>query len=860
MVLLFIWLTMPAMAYKLPFHSYPQIEINGSNTLSYNLFNTSGDQALFQNSYYSTSEGLTNTSSLWLSGELLQDLSLSASVNADKFNPSDIRWNLRYDGHDADVLVGEFMATLSGNSFVSFNRTLTGIQVDTTLPLPRSKLTVVTTALQSQVRTETRYGEGITGPYLLRSSSIVPNSDVVLVNGERQQYGLEKDYTIDYRNGILTFTRIITAVDTITISYEVEMGGMGGGQLYGTRAQCDIAKGVNLGVTHLRIDSRPTPESDATVTETLETENFRHEYQLKNRPLSSEAPVTVTLNDRDDIDPANYTVDYVRGLIIFQSWASIPTELDSLRVRYTYHVPGVSGSDRAVTGVDIGWEIANGFAVRLDVAQSDMPTAAAVGSDTAFGVGMDYTGNRFSAEARLRTVDSGFSSLESAGYRNIEDALEWGCQYLFSDTLDLTIRGEDYREPLNPYNQDDSSAITRRDRTNTIALHYGDKRWPGLTLQRTTRDTRRLDDSAIGEKSILDTLGITWKRDAFTATANLSHAARASSQLLADAATTTATLRQHDSTTNAASLFLTYQPGDRFFLKMDLNYGDLLTNIDGAESRSGNQRVAFTSTYQLTPTISLNVDINDAVTDATKNPNDVDVPWQRNSSMIIGTTWSPSTRFSTELSMARDKATGGGDIYEASSNASTTLSSNLTWRPLDITSISGYWTSQRMHFTKDGYNTTNNMVGLNAEVTPIARLTLGIGGQYIWGESPDPVRQFARAYGSEKQLFGLCKTFRDDATYMLHGTSQSTLTSTARYSISRDHEIHLSGELGWGDDDNKLTTTQGITLGWSYRLTENLWFTLDGSHRKGQQEAKDGTLLPTSYSANTLDSQLSVNF
>jgi hypothetical protein len=149
---------------KLPFPNYPKLEINGSNTVSMNISDISGSTDLYSDSNYGTSDQFSNTSSLSITGELLRNLKMQASVSADRFNPGDVRWNLLYDGNDIDVRLGEFSAPLSGNAFVAFTRALTGLQVDTKLPINDGTLTVVTSALKSQVQTETFFGENITGP------------------------------------------------------------------------------------------------------------------------------------------------------------------------------------------------------------------------------------------------------------------------------------------------------------------------------------------------------------------------------------------------------------------------------------------------------------------------------------------------------------------------------------------------------------------------------------------------------------------------------------------------------------------------------------------------------------------------
>ena len=176
----------PLFAYLLPFNifnGYPKLEVNGNNTLSFNLDQVTGSQASFQDDNYGNTSNFTESSNLHVAGDLLKNLSIDATYLADHSAPDQLTWHLRYNDKYYTLLVGNFTANLTGNDFATLNRTLFGLQFDA--KLPKGTLTAITSTLQAPVHTDTFYGSNISGPYYLTTTPIVDASEVV--HGEQRK-------------------------------------------------------------------------------------------------------------------------------------------------------------------------------------------------------------------------------------------------------------------------------------------------------------------------------------------------------------------------------------------------------------------------------------------------------------------------------------------------------------------------------------------------------------------------------------------------------------------------------------------------------------------------------------------------
>ncbi len=357
---------MPASAYRLPFHTYPNIEINGSNTLSFNVNEIAGSQTSFRDDNYGEDQTFTHTSSLFLTGELYKDLYFTAQASANPYMPNRFTWNTRYDGNDAKVMLGEFTVNLPGNEFVGVSRLLKGIQVDT--GVKSAKLTFINSELETPVRTDTFYGRNSNGPFYLTVTPIVNGSEIVLLNGVPQER--VKDYTLDYVSGILTFdpSMIVSSSDRVVVSYEAAIDGVGGGKLYAVRASYPVNERLTVGVNHLELQGRGVGASQRSARDQFLGNNDLGPYYLTYRPVvpgSETVKFNGLLQERDVV----YTLDYTTGRLQFKAGYA-PDQRTSVIVDYQVSIPGSDGSSRTVSGVDLQWYPLRGLSMKLQAARS----------------------------------------------------------------------------------------------------------------------------------------------------------------------------------------------------------------------------------------------------------------------------------------------------------------------------------------------------------------------------------------------------------------------------------------------------------------------------------------------------------
>ncbi|MBU1867544.1 MAG: hypothetical protein KKD13_03615, partial [Candidatus Margulisbacteria bacterium] len=216
-----LWFTMaPAWAQS---ETYPQIDISGYKKYETKNVSVSPDKQYFNalsqlGGFYPTYSGgpWQERLQLRILGQLSQDLSVSYDLEQQPESPE--RFDVKVKYYNTELSFGDINASFSGNEFVSASKTLNGVMLtskdtwyDVTV-VPSAKLKSQTQALTSQK------GNNTPGPYNLGHGGIVEGSEVVLLNNNVMVRNA--DYTIDYFEGKITFTRQLSQTDEFKYSYE----------------------------------------------------------------------------------------------------------------------------------------------------------------------------------------------------------------------------------------------------------------------------------------------------------------------------------------------------------------------------------------------------------------------------------------------------------------------------------------------------------------------------------------------------------------------------------------------------------------------------------------------------------------
>lgn len=221
------------------------------------------------------------------------------------------------------ALIGDTSAEFESGPMTSFRKQIRGL--DLYYDLGSARLDVLFSKQKSRTQSQTFVGRNVRGPYALRDTGLVENTEVVRVNGQPVP---RSEYTIDYFMGQITFNRVMDPGDTIEVNYESEVWlDLRTGNLFGVTLQSDFMQGrASAGVSFLREETDVLPQakvfsesSEASKQNLLDADTGGYVFYLgqtrleKNHELiTARATDTVTL--RKDTD---YFMDYASGVVTF---------------------------------------------------------------------------------------------------------------------------------------------------------------------------------------------------------------------------------------------------------------------------------------------------------------------------------------------------------------------------------------------------------------------------------------------------------------------------------------------------------------------------------------------------------------
>jgi hypothetical protein len=289
-----------------------KVELSGYRYLKYRAYYSSGDSQEFM-----SREGLRNA------GERIEqgtDLTVTASVGEDlkvtgKFYemPREDR-DMTFDimrGHYG-LTYGNVSVSLAGGEFAGVSKNADGIGL--TYKDKRTEATTLMSKSKSQTGVVSFMGRNIKGPYDLNARDIVAGSVSVTVNDETSP---ASDYVLDIFQGTITFNRILSSVDKVTISYEKKLtGGFNAGGLTGIAADRKSANGkFAYGLTHVvqqaNRQARKLTESVSLETPALVVEGGNYFLQVQNRFIvrrdATNGTETIIKNNNVTLQP---NIDY----------------------------------------------------------------------------------------------------------------------------------------------------------------------------------------------------------------------------------------------------------------------------------------------------------------------------------------------------------------------------------------------------------------------------------------------------------------------------------------------------------------------------------------------------------------------
>ena len=839
-------------AYVLPLGTYPKLEINGNNTLSLNLNQVEGSSSFFSDDNYGRDRALTNTSNLYITGELYNDLYLNANIAADPYSPDTVNWNLRYDGHDAKVLLGEFNPNLTGNEYAGLNRSLQGMKVD--VVLPRGTLSLIGSNLQSPVRTDTFYGQNISGPYYLTASPIVDGSEVVTVNNT--QKNRTTDYFINYLTGELNFTSgtIISPADKVTVSYEVKASGLGGGKLYAARATYPLADGLQIGASHLILDGQNQGSTVRDERDQYVGMGTPGPFYLTARPIVPGSE-TVTINGVlvppvTGTGERSYTLDYQTGQLLFAQGYEPPTG-STLIVRYRVEIAASGGGDRSVTGIDLDWALRNGLKFNIQAAQSQGDTGTETdGSKTAMTFGARYSSDRLNVSTQYRSIGSGFSPLQTVGYRNVDKELRWSLNYKASKDLSFSATGNNTRLPLNPYGASNTGDIMMDESNQLFTIDYHKENWPRLTFQHSEQDSSQVGVGDLGSRLTTDSLNLSLGGQHLSGALSLNRTTSNSRQLT-DANNPASPIFDYRGTNDNANLNLQYQPNDRFDMGMNLAMNRVTSASAGGDTTTTGSNAEVHANYQASKNLKLSAQMMMNETGSAQSVTGGSINALKDRSTNLSATWKPKHNVDVNLMLTNQRTEG--DLY--SNSESNNITANVGWQASEKVNLNGYWSRQNLSYIESSGGSVSNMVGIHSDIGPLGKVKLSVDGQYLWGETSDAVNQmyYSTAASMRSVRVPIEEQYAQGAAT---GNRLTTLAARISYPIRKNQDIFLTADTSRSSGFPSKSVKNSIGLGWDYHINENLTFTLNAGRVQYRDEANESL----NYGANQLNAQFSWHF
>lgn len=243
-------------------------------------------------------------------------------------------------GNGWNAKVGDVVGRFRGGEMTALSKQIRGLDIEYDFG-PASVFAVMSRE-KSDTKRETFKGRNFRGPYVLRSTSILENSESVYLNGVPLS---PADYRMDYFLGQITFNMNVDSTDVVEITYEsvlqvaVRTGAMNGFGVF-----TDQKKKYSGGLSYMEEGTAKTRNQTIfQTTDTFAAPATGVEYPLSANYLKTYSEVVYIsgaagneyLGRGDDYEIKYYTAEYEKGTIKFSAGAFPATA--TVTVKYEYY-------------------------------------------------------------------------------------------------------------------------------------------------------------------------------------------------------------------------------------------------------------------------------------------------------------------------------------------------------------------------------------------------------------------------------------------------------------------------------------------------------------------------------------------
>ena len=377
------------------------------------------------------------------------------------------KFNFNYHNRDNTTklaLGSDVNATMPGNQFATFSRSVQGIRIERDFgkwQIGNSnglgwkiKTQGVASLTRAVTRRGTFRGQGTSGPYFLNAGSLIEGSIKVQLNDEALEEG--KDYRIDFLLGQINFLngRLINAQDTVTFTYEAQNFNTTPGLLTGSRFDIADPKGNAYGVTYIQQKATGQRVRNGDVEERYPViADPTYRYAISS-VIDTAYPVRIQWYNRQLIEGVDYILN--KELRYFQLiTTALPPDSavtyngnPSLKITYRPVRQTSLSGDRSVLGIDSTYRITQNGNVSFDLGRSESILEKQQGQalsvrTTWNGAGKGDT-NRWQFVAGLKNVGETFSTIDSTSgaflqpERNVNTSVNFSPNKFFTFGTSLT--------------------------------------------------------------------------------------------------------------------------------------------------------------------------------------------------------------------------------------------------------------------------------------------------------------------------------------------------------------------------------------------------------------------------------------
>lgn len=874
------------------------VQVSGTNSLTFQQNMLQGSQSAWTGQRWDTAP-VIRTSSLSLEGPIWKEFKFRADLSSSGYGQAYTRWMMGYEGNDSALYYGDLNVDLSGNQFATFNKAVSGWQLDQ--KIGRGLARVFYSKEKAITRYQTFTGNNTSGPFFLSYTPVVEGTEVVKIDEQPQILG--QDYTLDYQTGQLYFEpdgkapKIIPDTSTVSVSYQSSGYDSETGTVYGGRAEMPLmGDRMRLGVTMLQ-QQRAGGGASANDTVGYQEDIFQGSgstgpFDVNYRPIVDDGTqvvyqgITKTLDQAlvvlvDNV-PKTDGVDYDSyrsiGRIIFR-YSVPPTSLVTIQYYYDLGTTDTTG-DLGLMGLDMTYAISPKLSLQAEFGHSDGGSGDSTGN--ALRTNLTYSpSDRLQVSTEYRNTAPSFTYMDSTGYYQQDKGLETVLNWRPAEHITVSARRSDlksangYTFGYGGYSGMSLSQLAARSAVatsattatelniqntrNNLELKLEYPNWPTFVISREQLTNATTGAGSSDYKSMNYEFNYSPMNRPFTLSASLHQTDQA---YLSTTGTETTDPNYTASNTRQFQWAATYKPGSRlsFSINRGQNSSTSLTSDSRSDSSTSQMSVRWTPTDKLdfnfdrTLTSSVGslssggyyysaTDLAEALLTTADETDPSDNRYEDNRSEFKAS-YRPTSTLNFDFNLTQRKYTSGGSVGYLADSDQTTRSLSAVWQLNPALALNATVGSDTTNYLDaDRGAVSNNQVTLGANYrVPNSPWTLSLSYNSQNGSSPTYT-----GYGTSQRMYIVANNLSDlrgQVSYALSETSELVLTGElSKYTGGYSNFSKQQAEIGFR---RKLGDLADLTFG--YRFIRNVSTGADDPRYSG-----NNSLTPSdqNYIANT---------